>query len=611
VRQIHIRREKAPLPRRRGRSSCARPRAWDERGYIRTRADCVGFPTALCRASPATRPRALARPRLDDVESWIVLGCAAAIAGLLILVETRSNTFFNDEIAVFQRLGEGVDVESMLEPHGRHLILPAHLLYAAIFSWVGPSYTAFRVLGVLVLLACVVLFYVLAKRRAGATGALVSAIVLLFLGSAWEALLWPFTMLTSGLSVAFGLGALVALDRDDARGDVAACALTALAVASHSTGLAFLVGVAVAVLIRGRNRQRAWVFAVPLAIYAAWWVWALRFHEGIAHLGNLLIVPKFMADSLAAVSAAVTGLGLDLGPGPVSLTLVPAWGYVIAPIAAVAFAIRLSRGRVPPFVWIALAILVAYWLELALAFEPEGRTPTESRYLFPGAVLVLLVAGAALERVRISRTAAVVIIGVGVVGVLTNIKQLDNAERFFSDYAPRARAALGAIEIAYGSVSPAYRPAAQRGLGESVLAHFPAQAGPYLEAVDRFGSYAFSGAELLQQDAALRESADRVLASAERLALRPAGGGTVGRCEELSGGGGAVRELPAGRVSLVAGEPVEVRLGRFAVGYPVDLGRVRPRAPVALSIPRDAEARPWRIEVRGGARTRICHSPSS
>jgi hypothetical protein len=386
--------------------------------------------------------------------------------------------------------------------------------------------------------------------------------------------------------------------------------LTALAVVSHSTGLAVLVGVAVAVLIGGSGRRRVWVFAVPLAIYAAWWVWALRFHEGLAHPGNLLIVPQFGADSLAAVSAAVTGLGLDLGPGPVSLTLTPSWGYVIAPIAALAFAVRLLRRRIPPLVWIALAVLLAYWLELALGFAPEGRTPVESRYLFAGAVLVLLVAVAALEGIRISRLVAVAIIAVGVVGVLTNIKQLDNAEHFFSDYAPRARAALGAIEIADGSVSPDFRPEAERGLADSVPAHFPVQAGPYLEAVHRFGSYAFSGAELLEQDPPLRESADRVLASAERLALRPGGGGPVGRCEEMSAGSGGVRELPAGQISLMTTKPAEVRLGRFAAGYPVDLGQLKPRAPVSLSVPRDAEARPWRIEITGGAGTRICHNRS-
>jgi len=558
---------------------------------------------------PATRRRAASRWQLDDFEAWIVLAFASAFAALLILVETRSNTFFNDEVAIFQRLGEGIDARSILEPHNGHLIAPAHLVYAAVFDWTGPSYTALRVIGVLVLVACAALLFVLAKRRAGPTIALAPAVVLLVLGSAWEALLWPLTMLTFGLAVAFGLAALVALDRNDLRGDIAGCGLASLSVVSHSTGIAFLVGVAVAVLIRGGALRRAWVFAVPLAIYAAWWIWALQFHEGLAHVGNLLIVPQFMADSLAAVSAAVTGLGLDLGSGAVSLTVSPSWGYVIAPIAIVAFAVRLSRGRIPPFVWVALAVLLAYWLELALGFAPEGRTPTESRYLFAGAVLVLLVAAAALAGVRFSRTAMIAIFAVGIVGVLTNVKQLDNAEQYFRDYAPRARTALGAIEVARGVVSPDYRPAAQPKLAGSVPAHFPVQAGPYLEAVDRFGSYAFSVSDLLQQEPALREDADRVLASAEGLSLRPAAAaGHGGACEEVSAA--AARELPPGDYGLEAGEAVEVRLGRFALDYPVRLGELSPQRPVTLAIPRDADARPWRIAVEGSGSARICVAPT-
>jgi hypothetical protein len=540
----------------------------------------------------------------------VILALAAAFAVLLILLEGRPNTFFNDEIAIFQRLGEGIDVRSMLEPHNGHLILPAHLVYAAILSWIGPSYTAFRVVGVVVLVACAVLTYALAKRRVGATLALVPAILLLVLGSAWEALLWPLTMLTFGLAVAFGLAALLALDRGDLRGDVAACVLTTLAVITHSTGLAFGVGVAVAVLIGGRARQRAWVFVVPLVLYAAWWVWALQFHEGLAHFSNLLIVPEFMANSLAAVSAAVTGLGLDLGSGPVRLAVTPSWGYAIATIAAVAFVVRVARGRISPFVWTSLAVLLAYWLALALGYAPEGRTPFESRYLFAGAALVFLVAAAALDGVRVRRPAAIAIIAVAAVGVLTNIKQLDNAEGYFRDYAPRARTALGAIEIARGTVSPDYRPAGQPQLSSAVPAHLPVQAGPYLEGVDRFGSFAFSEAELLQQDVALREAADRVLASAERLSLRPLTRPPAGStCAELSGSR-AVRELAPGQVFIRVSQPARVRLGRFATGYPVDLGDLARGETAGLTIPRDAGEHPWRMAIAGGGATRICSTPS-
>ena len=44
---------------------------------------------------------------------------------------------------------------------------PQLVLTAVKGPWVGPSYTYLRVIGVLVLVACGALFYVLAKRRLG------------------------------------------------------------------------------------------------------------------------------------------------------------------------------------------------------------------------------------------------------------------------------------------------------------------------------------------------------------------------------------------------------------------------------------------------------------
>ena len=61
------------------------------------------------------------------------------------------------------------------------------------------------------------------------------AALLLFLGPAWSDLLWPFELAFVG-SVLFGLAMLLALDRDDARGDVAACAFLAISLGFSSLG---------------------------------------------------------------------------------------------------------------------------------------------------------------------------------------------------------------------------------------------------------------------------------------------------------------------------------------------------------------------------------------
>jgi hypothetical protein len=553
----------------------------------------------------ATRGRAVSRRRSDDLDAWIVLAFAGAFAAVLILVESRSNTFFNDEIAIFQQFGQGIDAQSILEPHNGHLIVPAHLAYAATFTWIGPSYTVLRVIGVLVLLGCCGLFFLLAKERVGTTTALAPTLVLLFLGSSWEALLWPLTMLTFGLSIAFGLGALLAIQRGDLKGDVAACALVSLAVISHSTGLAFLVGVGVALLIGGGAKRRAWVFAVPLAIYAAWWVWALRFHEGLAHPGNLLIVPEFMADSLAAVCAAITGLGLKLISQPTTLSVSLDWGRPLAALVLGAIVWSFARRGLRRIPWIELAILLAYWLELAIGFGP-GRGPAESRYLFGGALLLLLVATSAFGDTRFSPRVLAVVFAVTGVSLLLNVKQLDNAEGFLRDYSQRARAALTAMEVARNTASSGFHPGRVSQLDGLVPNEFPATQDTYIDAVDRFGSFAFSPNDLLHQSSAVRAEADVVLASAERLSLRPAPDARApGRCSEVTGGR-QVTELPPGAVRVESDEPAEVRLGRFADTYPVKLGRLTPRTAVILSIPSDAERRPWRVVIGGHARARIC-----
>ena len=543
---------------------------------------------------------------LSEGDAWVVLVVACAFSAFLILEETTSNTLFNDELAIFQQLGGGIDLRAILEPHNGHLIAPAHLVYSAVFELVGPSYTALRVVGVVVLIACALVFFALARRRVGPVLALAPTVLLLFFGSAWEALLWPLTMLTFVLSVAFGLGALLALERRDRRGDLGACALTTLAAISHSTGLAFLVGIGVDVLLGQDRRGRAWVFVVPLAAYAAWWVWALRFHESLAAARNLLLVPVFMVESVAAVASAVVGLGVDLGPGPVNLPPTTFWGPPLTLLAVVGLVLRLRRGAVPRTLWVALAIAFAYWAALALSFAP-GRGPESSRFLFPGAVLLFLVAVEALQGVAVTRFAAIAILAVAAMGVLTNIRQLDDAEGYFRDYAVRARAALGAIEIGRDSVSPGFQPQLDRRLRGSVPDHFPAEAGPYLRAVDRFGSNAFSPSELQGQSPEVRGDADRVLAAAERLSPRPTTRLRPRACAPGSSTRSAsVRPVRSGLVRLESSEPARLSLGRFAPGRPVSLGTLAARRVYTLRLPADASELPWRVALAASVPARLC-----
>ena len=556
------------------------------------------FPSCLRSTHKAER-RALA-----------ILAPSMGISAFLILFETRSNTFFNDEIVVFDNLGMGVNPESVLEPHNGHLIAPANLVYGAVFSVAGPDPAILRVIGVIVLLTCCLLFYLLVKRMAGSMLALAATVILLLFGASWETLLWPLSELTFTLSVAFGLGALLVVERGEVKGDVAACILATLAVLSHSTGLAFLVAVAVAVLLEAGSRRRLWVFLLPLAIYAAWSLWALKFHEGLARADNIILAPSYVAGSLVAVTTSVTGLSsgpLHLGLY-VPVTRTSSLVIVMALAVAVAIAARVWPGRVSGLPWVPLAALLVFWTALALSYGP-GRAPEASRYLFPGAVLFLLVVAAAISRFQLPRAAMIAILAGAAFSAVVNARQLHTSEALFRDYAPLAKAELGAIEIGRKTVSPDFTP--DLDTRSPPNGHLPVQAGPYLAAVDRFGSFALSPQALSEQDSQIRQVADRVLASAEQLSLRPPVGPLEPtRCERLPHEGPidrAIRPLRPGSIWLVGDGPVSVRLGRFASSYPVALGTLVRRKPVTMSIPADAAMRPWRIAV-SGARVTLCRT---
>ena len=128
-----------------------------------------------------------------------------------------------------------------------------------------------QVVSDLLVLACGGLLFAYARSRVGDWLAVIAAALILFFGAAWLDLLWPVNLALSG-GCAAGLGALLALDRDDRAGDVAAAALLAISVSFSEVGVAFSIGALASVLLGERPwRRRLFVPVVPLLLYAAWW----------------------------------------------------------------------------------------------------------------------------------------------------------------------------------------------------------------------------------------------------------------------------------------------------------------------------------------------------
>ena len=117
------------------------------------------------------------------------------------------------------------------------------LAYEGLFATAGTNYFWFRLVEVIGVILCVGLFFELVRTRVGPWAALAPSVLLLIFGYAWEVLLWPANMGTL-YALAGGLGALLLLERRPGlHGEIGACTLLTLSVATIELGLAFSAAV--------------------------------------------------------------------------------------------------------------------------------------------------------------------------------------------------------------------------------------------------------------------------------------------------------------------------------------------------------------------------------
>src|SRR5437763_1730093 len=194
---------------------------------------------------------------------------------------------------------------NFLRQQNGHLMAVPLVVYKALFATFGAaSYAPFRFVAIALYLLCAGLFFALTRERVGDAFALLASVVLLFLGTAWEQSLSAIGLIL-WISLAAGLGMLLALQARSRRRDVVACLLLGVSLASFSYGLAFAVAAAVKIVLEGAWRRRAWVVLVPLALYG---LWLLAYGRSGASLSNIAGAPVFVANSLGAALESRTGL---------------------------------------------------------------------------------------------------------------------------------------------------------------------------------------------------------------------------------------------------------------------------------------------------------------
>jgi hypothetical protein len=553
-----------------------------------------------------------AEAALDRIDPRVLLAVAVAASGVLLLVLLSHLTFFNDDWdPLLYRRGFSVDV--LLRPHAEHILLGPTLIYKGIQATIGmESLIPYAVVSTGSFLASAMLLFLYLRRRVGDWLALAGVLPVLFMGTAWEVLLWPFEISFTA-SMATGIGALLALERRDGEGDALACALLVVSLAFSELALSFVLGAAVWMILARRRWSRAWVVAIPLVLYAAWYAGWGHTAESHVSVHNLVHSPKYVLDALASNASSLLGAPSSTNPWVRRSLLI---------VLAVAAGLRVRSPKpLPRSLWSALAVLLSFWFLAAIGTMP-GREPIASRYQYVGGVLLLMVLAELASGIRLRRPMVLGVLGIGCLAAIANLVVLGHNDEKMSDWATRARGALAGFEIGGASADPGFIAGPYN---TDIVSLNSLEVGLYLSAADAFGSPAYSAAELASAPEEARVAADQLLAAAEELRLfaldRPpppggpppqvAGGtGTAasrGSCLTVTGasGGSPTVDLPHPGVT-VSGPPgslEDVALRRFASSFPV---RFQLRGTGVLLIRSDRSPRPWQLRVSGPGPTRIC-----
>ena len=419
--------------------------------------------------------------------NWVWLLTVLMIIDLLLLLDMgRGLSFFYDDWDfVTQDYGGGL--HSLLAAHVGNISFFPIAIYKVLFHLVGLNhYAVYRLVLVSIHFYNAGLVFLLSSRRMSRVQALLAMALVLFLGAAWEDLLWAF-QIGYLLSVAGGLTAWVLLERDDRAGDLLAMLGIVVAMGSSSIGIPVMIGIAVELAWR-RQWRREWLVAIPAVIYALWY---LRYGESQITANGLINAPGFVEDLAAAAFGGLAGRALE-------------WGRPVALLAAVLVVLRLALPRpVTPRLASLLASAVSLWIVTAAA-RSTVSTPETSRYIYAGAVFIVLIGVELASEVAVSGRATVLAAIFVAFCAVTGLTVMHAGASGLRADSTAVTAELGALELASGFVSPGFQPDPQRAPQIT--------AGPYLHTVHAIGSSpADTPEEIIHSDPAVRAEVDQTL----------------------------------------------------------------------------------------------------
>jgi hypothetical protein len=543
----------------------------------------------------------------------MLLAAGLIAAAILLLSLTSKLTFIADEWNLIL-LRQGWGPSQFIEPFNGHPIMAPAFVFKALQEIFGmDSPRPMQVAATGTFLVMNVLLFIYLRRRLGGWCALIGTFLILFLGAAFEDLLFAFQIGYFG-SLAAGVAALLCLDRDDHRGDIGASILLVVSLLFSSVGIAFVAAaVAEWAMNPRRRRERLFVPGIAALLYLLWWLgWGHVTSENSLDPGFQLSVlpkvPEFMFNAFSAGLVSIAGIATGDGSEPDQPHLI--WGQ-IGTVVFIGLAIWRCRRmkQIPRSLVAAAAGGLCLLFLFALAQDAyisygaqEARPPTASRYQLTIAVFIVLVAADLLRGLSI-KTWMVGVAGVLAAFAISGGIQLmtDKAYERWEPAAAYTRSTLFGIEAA----APDYRPEYTFRPGTS----FDVPIGDYRSAIDQFGSPAYSEQEMLAMDQPFRASADSALIDASGIALngsppayapRTCRTVTVGESLEVKPGSMVVVNLGASDLG--------VNLARVGDQPGLPIGSVLGGTAAGLDLPAGSLDIPWTVSVTGEGPGRVCRA---
>lgn len=455
--------------------------------------------------------------RVSPRVRWVFAGLLVASAALT-LWAAKGASFTADEWGYLLDSVHATPA-TVLDPVVGHLTALLILTYHALYGTVGLAHNwPYRAVSTATHLLCCALLFAYARRRVGDIGALLATLPILFLGTGADTFLTLHQAAPVG-SLTAGLAALLALDRRQRRWDAVACIMLVLAVAGDTEGVILTAAILLEVLLERGSRSRVWIPLIPLLLFIGWAIGynPLR-NQGLASTSSPKAVLDRATYAFHAGASAVAGLaGVQLS-SPTLHRHFPAIrlaGHVLLVGWVAAAIVRVARRGLTPRIVTFILTLLGYWVVLALARGGFTGSPYQNRYVFVGALLLVLLTVELLQGVRLSSKWQAVVAFVVVVCTCLNVVWVIVDGRFKTREGAIVRAELGALEISRDTVSPTFQP-------DSNIRLVDVRAGRYFEAVAKYrSSPADSPAALGAAPEPSRVAADAVLIRALGVSLLP------------------------------------------------------------------------------------------